>query len=126
MTNPPPPNHHWSHRVARWAQVNLTEADPTDFDTEKWIRHWRETHTQGIIVNALAPGRIITGHHPGEADYLAHRKIDAATEYSLARTPFPRLGRPQDVAGAALFLASDDCSFISGHVLAVDGGWTAY
>ena len=31
---------------------------------------------------------------------------------------------PEDVAGAALFLASDDCTFVSGHVLMVDGGWT--
>jgi NAD(P)-dependent dehydrogenase (short-subunit alcohol dehydrogenase family) len=81
---------------------------------------------QGVIVNAIAPGRIITGYHPGEADYVRDGTIDAATEYSLARTPFPRLGRPEDVAGAALFLASDDCSFVSGHLLMVDGGWTAY
>ncbi|WP_159501271.1 SDR family oxidoreductase [Microbacterium sp. 18062] len=52
--------------------------------------------------------------------------MDAATEFSLSRTPFPRLGRPEDVAGSILFLASDDCTFVSGHVLAVDGGWTAY
>ncbi|HMN84399.1 MAG TPA: SDR family oxidoreductase [Bauldia sp.] len=80
----------------------------------------------GILVNALGPGRIITGYHPGEADYVAHGTIDAATKYSLERTPFPRLGRPEDVAGAALFLASDDCTFVSGHLLMVDGGWTAY
>jgi NAD(P)-dependent dehydrogenase (short-subunit alcohol dehydrogenase family) len=80
----------------------------------------------GIIVNAIAPGRIITGGHPGEREYLEHGTVDAATEYSLARTPFPRLGRPEDVAGAALFLASDDCSFVSGHTLMVDGGWMAY
>jgi NAD(P)-dependent dehydrogenase (short-subunit alcohol dehydrogenase family) len=80
----------------------------------------------GIIVNAIAPGRIITGGHPGEAEYLADGTVDAATAYSLARTPFPRLGRPEDVAGAALFLASDDCTFVSGHNLMVDGGWMAY
>jgi glucose 1-dehydrogenase len=81
---------------------------------------------QGIIVNAVAPGRIITGGHPGEREYLERGTVDAATEYSLSRTPFPRLGRPDDVAGAVLFLASDDCSFISGHNLMVDGGWMAY
>lgn len=80
----------------------------------------------GIIVNAIAPGRIITGDHPGERDYLDHGVVDAATEFSLARTPFPRLGRPADVAGTALYLASDDSSFVSGSVVAVDGGWTAY
>lgn len=81
---------------------------------------------QGIVVNAIAPGRIITGDHPGEREYLDHGTVDAATEFSLARTPFPRLGRPDDIAGAALYLASDDSSFVSGSVLSVDGGWTAY
>lgn len=81
---------------------------------------------RGVLVNAVAPGRIITGTHPGERDYLENGTVDAATEFSLSRTPFPRLGRPEDVAGAALFLASDDCTFVSGHNLMVDGGWTAY
>lgn len=80
----------------------------------------------GIIVNAVAPGRIMTGTHPGEREYLAEGTVDAATAFSLKRTPFPRLGRPEDAAGAILFLSSDDCSFVSGHVLMVDGGWTAY
>lgn len=80
----------------------------------------------GIIANAIAPGRIITGDHPGEADYLANGTIDAATEFSLARTPFSRLGEPDDIAAAALFLASEDARFVSGAVLPVDGGWTAY
>jgi NAD(P)-dependent dehydrogenase (short-subunit alcohol dehydrogenase family) len=80
----------------------------------------------GIIANAIAPGRIITGDHPGERDYLDHGTIDEATRFSLSRTPFPRLGRPDDVAGAALFLASCDSTFVSGSVLSVDGGWTAY
>jgi NAD(P)-dependent dehydrogenase (short-subunit alcohol dehydrogenase family) len=75
----------------------------------------------GIIVNAVAPGRIVTGTHPGD-----NRPDSSAFEYSSSRTPFPRLGRAEDVAGAALFLASDDCSFVSGHNLLVDGGWMAY
>jgi NAD(P)-dependent dehydrogenase (short-subunit alcohol dehydrogenase family) len=45
--------------------------------------------------------------------------------YSYARTPMPRLGRPADVANAALFLASDEASFITGENLMVDGGWMA-
>jgi NAD(P)-dependent dehydrogenase (short-subunit alcohol dehydrogenase family) len=79
----------------------------------------------GIVVNALAPGRIITGTHKGEVEYLEQGIVDEDIALSLSRTPYPRLGRPEDVAGAALFLASDDCSFISGHSLHVDGGWTA-
>ncbi len=81
---------------------------------------------EGIVINAIAPGRIITGDHPGEAEYLARGEVDEATRFSLVRTPFPRLGNPDDVAGAALYLASDDSSFVSGSVLSVDGGWTAY
>ena len=81
---------------------------------------------RGIIVNAVAPGRIITGTHAGEREYMETGAVDAAIEFSLTRTPFPRLGRPEDVAGAVLFLASDDCSFVSGHNLLVDGGWMAY
>lgn len=81
---------------------------------------------RGVLVNAVGPGRIITGTHPGERAYLESGLVDPATEFSLSRTPFPRLGRPADVAGAVLFLSSDDCTFVSGHVLMVDGGWTAY
>jgi len=80
----------------------------------------------GIVVNAVAPGRILTGTHPGEAEYLETGKADDGIKYSLSRTPYPRLGRPEDIAGAALFLASDDCSYVSGHNLLVDGGWMAY
>jgi NAD(P)-dependent dehydrogenase (short-subunit alcohol dehydrogenase family) len=46
--------------------------------------------------------------------------------YSRARTPFARLGQPQDVAAAAVFLASDECTYVSGTNLLVDGGWMAY
>jgi NAD(P)-dependent dehydrogenase (short-subunit alcohol dehydrogenase family) len=46
--------------------------------------------------------------------------------YSHARTPFARLGRPDDVAAVAVFLASDECQYVSGTNLLVDGGWMAY
>ncbi len=108
------PPGHLTYSVAKAGIAHMTRQLAVDYARE------------GIIVNAIAPGRVITGHHPGEAEYLASGTIDAATEYSLQRTPFPRLGRPEDVAGAALFLASDDCTFVSGHLLMVDGGWTAY
>ena len=51
---------------------------------------------------------------------------DPELPYSYSRTPFSRLGRPDDIAGAALYLASDDCTFVSGHNLLVDGGWMAF
>ncbi len=46
-------------------------------------------------------------------------------DYSHQRTPLPRLGRSEDVANAALFLASDEATFITGENLMVDGGWMA-
>ncbi len=73
----------------------------------------------GIVCNAVAPGRILTGKPADSAgfDPLA---------YSRMRTPMPRLGRSEDVARAALFLASEDASYVTGHNLMVDGGWMAF
>jgi NAD(P)-dependent dehydrogenase (short-subunit alcohol dehydrogenase family) len=71
-----------------------------------------------IICNAVAPGKIVTGK-PGRA--AEPRWID----YSRSRTPMPRLGKPEDVANAALFLASDEASFMTGENILVDGGWMA-
>jgi len=73
---------------------------------------------QGIICNAVAPGTIVTGK-PGIAN------DPDALSYSRSRTPLPRLGRPDDVAGAALFLASDMATYVTGINLMVDGGWMA-
>lgn len=72
----------------------------------------------GIVCNAIAPGKIVTGNSDSDFD-------EAALAYSRARTPWPRLGRPGDIAGAAVFLASDEASYITGHNLMVDGGWMA-
>jgi NAD(P)-dependent dehydrogenase (short-subunit alcohol dehydrogenase family) len=73
---------------------------------------------QGIVCNAVAPGKIQTG--------ATGRAIDPdVLDRAHRRTPWPRLGLPDDVARAALFLASDDASFVTGINLMVDGGWTA-
>jgi NAD(P)-dependent dehydrogenase (short-subunit alcohol dehydrogenase family) len=71
-----------------------------------------------IICNAVAPGKIVTGK-PGRA--AEPRWMD----YSRSRTPMPRLGKPDDVANAALFLASDEATFMTGENILVDGGWMA-
>ncbi|APW38259.1 short-chain dehydrogenase [Rhodoferax koreense] len=74
--------------------------------------------SDGIVCNAVAPGKILTGK-TGRA--VEPRWLD----YSRARTPIRRLGAPEDVASAALFLASDEATFITGENLLVDGGWMA-
>ena len=73
---------------------------------------------QGIVCNAVAPGKIVTGK-PGPA------ASEEALAYSRARTPMPRLGTPDDVAKAALWLASEEASFVTGENVMVDGGWMA-
>jgi len=72
----------------------------------------------GIVCNAVAPGKIITGKG-GSA------QSPKALAYAESRTPWPRLGRPEDIASAALFLASDEATYITGENLMVDGGWMA-
>jgi NAD(P)-dependent dehydrogenase (short-subunit alcohol dehydrogenase family) len=100
------PPGHVAYAASKGALVNLTHQLAVDYAR------------RGILVNAVAPGKILTGS-PEQQD-------DEALAYSHARTPFPRLGRPDDVAGAALFLASDDSGYVSGVNLLVDGGWMAY
>jgi NAD(P)-dependent dehydrogenase (short-subunit alcohol dehydrogenase family) len=74
--------------------------------------------SENIICNAVAPGKILTGK--------SGRAIDPdMLDYSQRRTPMPRLGKPLDVANAALFLASDEATYITGHNMLVDGGWMA-
>lgn len=77
---------------------------------------------RGIVCNAVAPGKILTGR----TDAID----EASLRYSRSRTPMAgeplgRLGKPDDVANAALFLASDECTYMNGANLMVDGGWTA-
>jgi NAD(P)-dependent dehydrogenase (short-subunit alcohol dehydrogenase family) len=72
-----------------------------------------------IRVNAIAPGTILTRQVEG---LLANPEVRASR---LAKIPLNRLGEPEDVAGAAIFLASAAAAYITGHILVVDGGWLA-
>lgn len=79
---------------------------------------------QGIRVNALMPGVIDT---PMPAKSLKrYADPEAVRNVWKARHPMGRIGQPEEVARAALFLASSDASFITGTLLFVDGGWTAH
>jgi NAD(P)-dependent dehydrogenase (short-subunit alcohol dehydrogenase family) len=81
-----------------------------------------EVAKDGIRVNAVAPGAIQTemiDRAVGAGDTAARRAIEAMH-------PLGRMGRPEEVAAAILFLASPAASFITGQSLAVDGGWLAH
>ena len=103
MVGPPG---HVAYAASKGGVVNFVHQVAVDFGPH------------GILVNAVAPGKILTGNSEGMRPELL--------EYSRSRTPFHRLGLPGDVAGAALFLASDDAGYVSGTNLLVDGGWMAY
>ena len=98
---------HVAYAAAKGGVVNLTRQLAVDFGP------------RGVMVNAIAPGKILTAQ-------LDEPDTEEVIEYSRTRTPFFRLGQPEDVATAAVFLASDDCSYISGTNPLVDGGWMAY
>jgi 3-oxoacyl-[acyl-carrier protein] reductase len=73
-----------------------------------------EVASRSITVNAVTPGLIDTD--------MTRAISSGAHEDWAARIPMQRLGAPEDVAGAVAFLASDEASYITGHVLAVNGG----
>ena len=66
-----------------------------------------------ICINAVAPGF---------TDTEASRSLADVTRYDTSRTPLKRMGKPEDITGAALFLASPESDFITGQTLVVDGG----
>ena len=70
-----------------------------------------------ITVNAIAPAQIDTRLTQGLSESARGRRLD--------RIPLGRFGEPEDVARAALFLASDEAGYVTGHTLAVDGGYLA-
>ena len=87
--------------------VNLTRVLALE-----WAQHQ-------INVNAVGPTFILTPLTQSTFDDLALR------EDLLQRIPLGRVGKPEDVVGAVVFLASPAASLITGHTLLVDGGWTA-
>ncbi len=95
-----------AYAVTKAAVVQLTRSVARDYAADL------------VACNAIAPGKVMTGKggQPETPEVVA---------FSESRTPWPRLGRPDDIAGAALFLASDDSLYVQGETLVVDGGWLA-
>ena len=71
----------------------------------------------GIRVNAIHPGLTLTEMVRAQAAEITSRVVDM--------TPLGRGGEPREIANGALFLASDEASFVTGNSLVVDGGYTA-
>jgi NAD(P)-dependent dehydrogenase (short-subunit alcohol dehydrogenase family) len=86
-----------------------------------FARCWAlDLKTTGIRVNVLSPGATAT---PGLLNGLARSgRQDVLISGLIAQTPIGRMGRPEEIAAAALFLASDDSSFMTGSEMFVDGG----
>lgn len=86
-----------------------------------FARSWAlDLKTTGIRVNVLSPGTTAT---PGLLDGLARSGQEGAlTAGYIAQTPLGRMGRPEETAAVALFLASDDSSYMTGSEVFVDGG----
>lgn len=74
----------------------------------------------GVRVNSLSPGAVETRRM-----LLRHASLEEARAANVPRHPIGRLGRPEEIAAAALFLAGDAASFMTGSDLVVDGGYTA-
>ena len=102
-----------AYHAAKGAVLSLTRQDAVTYGGS------------GVRVNALLPGAIVTpllkefgGQFPGG--------FEAYDRYVSRHTPLGRLGGPEDVANAALFLASDEAKFITGAALYIDGGYTVW
>lgn len=99
----------FAYSVSKAAVVGLSKSVAMDYVT------------RGIRCNAICPGTVDT---PSLHDRLrATGDYDAAWAAFTARQPMGRIGRPEEIAALALYLASDDAAFTTGQVHVIDGGW---
>lgn len=100
------------YEVAAYSASKAAVASLTKSLAIEWARH-------GVCVNALVPGVFRTEMNAALLDGTPRG------EEFLMRTPAARFGKLEELVGAAVFLASDAASFVTGHLLAVDGGFLA-
>ena len=96
-------------RVPAYAAAKGAVAQLTKALANEWA-------ADGVNVNAIAPGYSHRQHASPDRDPVRHKEI-------TARIPAGRWGKPDDLAGTAVFLASSASDYVHGHVLVVDGGW---
>jgi NAD(P)-dependent dehydrogenase (short-subunit alcohol dehydrogenase family) len=108
---------------------NQAQLDQVQYDSSKGAVRMitrgaaLELAEHGIRVNAVAPGQIATEFVEG----LAERQRQAAeNDGHIKPVPLGRAGEPEDLAGAYLYLASDDAAYVTGELLHVDGGWQVF
>jgi NAD(P)-dependent dehydrogenase (short-subunit alcohol dehydrogenase family) len=103
---------------------NYTVYSATKASVRSFVRTWTaELKDRGIRVNAISPGAIDTPIIDAQASTT--EDADAIRASFRAATPLSRLGQPEEIAAAALFLASDESSYVAGADLVVDGGLSA-
>lgn len=83
-----------------------------------------ELGPHGILVNGIAPGSTLTDG-TRKLFYGEDGTFRDSVQQMLAHVPLGRPGTPEEIAHAALFLAAPESSYVNGHILTVDGGWTA-
>ena len=107
----------WQKGIPMYSTYSATKAALRSF-----VRTWTaEFAGQGIRANMVSPGPI----EPPLLDAQFGPKVGAMKDRFIAMTPMQRIGRPEEIASAVLFLASDESSFITGVDLPVDGGTVA-
>ncbi len=107
--------------------VSYSNAKAAVHSFTRWLAvHMATTYGASIRVNAIAPGFMLTDQN---RFLLVEKDTGAPTQRAkdiLAAVPMARLGEPDDIVGAALWLVSDRARFVTGAVIPVDGGFTAF
>lgn len=100
--------HYSSYVASKHAVVGMTKASALDYAAK------------GIRINAICPGTVLTSM----LEYVT-RDNPGEIEYQASLHPVKRLGKPEEIAAATMWLCSDEASFVHGYPLAVDGGYVA-
>ena len=107
--------------------VSYSNAKAATDNFTRWLAvHMAQNYSPKIRVNAIAPGFVLTGQNKF---LLMDEKTGLMTERGrriLINVPMARYGRPEEITGAALWLVSDLAGFVTGAVVPVDGGFTAF